>query len=128
MSIILSLIAKFPDIVLCEYSEFVGNFPQITRVVLQKLKPNSKYSVEYDKHKYYYINENKITYLCLSDGISDEAAFAFLGDLKKKLLQNYEIEKILSLNANQLKGFTEDLKTLMVFFLIKIFFYKKILN
>jgi hypothetical protein len=122
MSIILSLIAKFPDIVLCEYSEFVGNFPQITRVVLQKLKPNSKYSVEYDKHKYYYINENKITYLCLSDGISDEVAFAFLGDLKKKLLQNYEIEKILSLNANQLKGFTEDLKTLMVFFVINFFF------
>jgi len=114
MSIILSLIAKYPDVVLCEYSEFVGNFPQITRVVLQKLKPNCKYSIEYDKHKYYYINENKITYLCLSDGISDEAAFSFLNDLKKNLLQNYEIEKVLSLNANQLKGFVDDMKGLMV--------------
>lgn len=119
MSIILSLIAKFPDVVLCEYSDFVGNFQQITRVVLQKLKPNCKYSIEYDKRKYYYINENKITYLCLSDGISDEAAFAFLGELKKKLLQNYEIEKILSINANQLSGFTEELKGLMVFSIIQ---------
>lgn len=116
MSIILSLIAKFPDIVLCEYSEFSGNFHQITRVVLQKLKPNCKYLFEYGKYKYYYINENKITYLCLCDGMSDDAAFAFLGDLKKKLLQDYEIEKILSLNANQLKSFTDELKNLMVYF------------
>lgn len=114
MSIILSLIAKYPDIVLCEYSEFVGNFHQITRVVLQKLKPNCKYSIEYDRHKFYYINENQLTFLCLSDGISDETAFAFLGELKNKLFQTYELEKILSFKANQLTGFTDNLKQLMV--------------
>jgi len=120
MSIILSLIAKFPDVVLCEYSELEGNFRLITRVVLRKLKPNCKYLFEYGKYKYYYINENKITYLCLCDGMSDESAFAFLGDLKKKLLQDYEIEKLLSLNTDQLMGFTEELKNLMVYFFLNL--------
>jgi hypothetical protein len=114
MSIILSLIAKFPDVVLSEYSDFTGNFHQITRVILQKLKPDCKYLFEYGKYKYYYINENKITYLCLCDGIPDYTAFAFLGDVKKKVLQEYEIEKILSFKANQLKGFADELKNLMV--------------
>ena len=114
MSIILSLVAKFPDVVLCEYSDFVGNFLQITRIILQRLKPNCKYSIDYDKYKFFYINENKITYLCLSDGISSDSAFCFLNDLKKKILKSYDIDDLLSKNANQLSGFTEELKGLMV--------------
>ena len=120
MSIILSLIARSPDIVLSEYYELSGNFPPISRIILQKLKPNCKYSIDYDKYKFHYINENKITYLCLCDQMSDNTAFAFLADIKKKLLQSYEIENILSLNAFQLKEFSEVLKQFMVNF----FYYK----
>jgi len=114
MSIILSLIAKHPDVVLCEYSDFVGNFLQITRIILQRLKPNCKYSIDYDKYKFFYINENKITYLCLTEGVSSHTAFCFLEDLKKKIQKTYENQELLSFKANQLKGFTEELKGLMV--------------
>jgi hypothetical protein len=50
MSIIYSLIAKNSDIVLCEYTEYKGNFQQISRVVMRKMKKNTKYSIEYEKY------------------------------------------------------------------------------
>ena len=49
MSFVYSLLAKDPDIVLCEYSDYEGNFFQITRVVLQKIKKNSKYIINYNQ-------------------------------------------------------------------------------
>jgi hypothetical protein len=53
MSIIYAFIAKQVDVVLCEHTEFTGNFQSISRVILRKIKKNSKYSIEYDK--YYYL-------------------------------------------------------------------------
>jgi hypothetical protein len=49
MPIFYSLISKTSDVVLCEHAEYQGNFQQISRVLLRKLKKNSKYSIEYDK-------------------------------------------------------------------------------
>jgi vesicle-associated membrane protein 7 len=118
MSIITSLIAKHPDVVLCEYSDFTGNFKQITRIILQRLKPNCKYSIDYDKYKLFYINENKITYLCLTEDISSSTAFSFLEDLKKKILKTYKNEELLNFKADELNGFTDELKSLMVYYLI----------
>ena len=43
MSLIYSLIALSPDVVLCEHTEYSGNFMQIIRSILQKnIKSNSK--------------------------------------------------------------------------------------
>ena len=50
MSIVYSLVARQPDVVLCEYSEHQGNFIQISRIVLQKaVKPETKQIIKYDK-------------------------------------------------------------------------------
>lgn len=52
MSFIYSLIARDPDIVLCEYTEYTGNFMQIARLILQKgVKQNTKYIINYDKYQ-----------------------------------------------------------------------------
>jgi hypothetical protein len=51
MSLIHALIAREPDVVLCEHSEYTGNFLQISRLVLQKTKPDSTASITYDKYK-----------------------------------------------------------------------------
>lgn len=51
MSIIYALISKAHDVVLCEHTEYAGNFQQISRVLLRKIKSNVKYSIEYDKYK-----------------------------------------------------------------------------
>jgi hypothetical protein len=42
MSIILATIALYPDTVLCEHTDFRGNFQQISRLILQKVTPESK--------------------------------------------------------------------------------------
>ena len=49
MSIIFSLISRNSDVVLCEHTDFAGNFQQISRMLLRKIKKNSKFSIEYDK-------------------------------------------------------------------------------
>ncbi len=49
MSILYALIAKASDVVLCEHTEYAGNFQQISRVLLRKIKKNTNFSIEYDK-------------------------------------------------------------------------------
>ena len=49
MSIIHALIARHPDVVLVEHSEYSGNFLQISRLVLQNIKKESSVSIIYDK-------------------------------------------------------------------------------
>jgi len=121
MSIISSLVAKYPDVVLCEYSDFVGNFQQISRIILQKLNRECKYSmIDYDKYKFFYINENKITYMCLCEGVSSDIAFCFLSEIKKKIFKKYRIDQLNSFNNNHLFAFSKELKILMVIKIFKI--------
>ena len=42
MSIKYSLISKENDKVLCEYTDFIGNFEQISRQLLKKVKADSR--------------------------------------------------------------------------------------
>lgn len=50
MSIIFALISRGIDVVLCEYTEYAGNFQQISRMLIRKIKKCTKYSIEYDKY------------------------------------------------------------------------------
>jgi hypothetical protein len=121
MSIIHAIVARHPDIVLSEHTEHAGNFLLISRVVLQKaVKPDTKQSLIYDNHKYIYINENKITYLCLVEGMNDNTAFAFLNDVKKKLLQTYDYNTLFTYSSFQLNEFNNTIKKFMVIGLFKI--------
>ena len=52
MSIIYALVAKSNDIVLAEHTEYAGNFQQISRVLMRKIKRNTKMTIEYDKYIY----------------------------------------------------------------------------
>lgn len=116
MSLIYSLIARAPDVVLCEHTEYSGNFMQIIRSILQKnIKTNSKCIISYDKYKIHYINTEGITYLCLSEELNDENAFAFLNDIKRKLLKTNKIETISSMNAFGL-SFTDTLTQYMIYY------------
>lgn len=121
MSIISALIAKHPDVVLCEHSDFMGNFRQITRMILQKVILNKKYTIDYEKYNFHYINENKITYLCLCEGVEKLTAFSFLEDFKKKILNTYKIEELLTFKEYQLNAFTVELKGLIVILIINNF-------
>ena len=49
VKIIYTLIARASKIVLCDFTEFSGNFQQISLVLLSKIKKNSKCEVEYNQ-------------------------------------------------------------------------------
>jgi hypothetical protein len=49
MSFIYSIIARSKKIILTEYTEFTGNFPQISLTILNKAKSNKKCSISYNE-------------------------------------------------------------------------------
>ena len=113
MSFIYSLISK-GDSVLCEYTDFKGNFQQITRIILQKgIKQNSKYIIKYDKYTIHYINENSITFLLLDEEVKDNIAFSFLNDLKSEILKNYSFKDLNNYSNEQLKSGVDTIKQLI---------------
>ena len=116
MSILYALISKDQDVVLTEYTEYSGNFQQITRALLRKVHLNTKYTIDYDKYKYHYINEDNITYLCMTEMFPDDLAFAFLDDLRKKFIQTYDYEKIASFCAYQLTEFDKVISQLISYY------------
>jgi hypothetical protein len=56
--------------------------------------------------------------MCLSDGINDETAFAFLNDVRKKFLTSYDYDKLINMTSYQIKDFPEILKQLVVILLV----------
>jgi hypothetical protein len=80
---------------------------------------SNKILYKFFRHKYYYINENKVTIMCLAEELSDDMAFAFLYDIKKKLLNTYDYDKLSGYSSFQLSEFTEQLKSYMVKHILK---------
>ena len=117
MSLFYALIARSNEIVLCEYTEISGNFPQITRSIIKKIKRNTRSSYTYkDKFVFHYINENDITYLALADSkFNLKIAHQFLEDVKQRFNNKYNShEEIHTAIAFGLNGFKIVLKERMV--------------
>jgi hypothetical protein len=49
MSIIYTCIVKNKNSVLSEFTEFTGNFAQISMKILEKVSSSENYSIEYDR-------------------------------------------------------------------------------
>ncbi len=47
MSIVYTLISKGPEKILCEYTEYQGNFEQISRSLLKKVVKDSRATFSY---------------------------------------------------------------------------------
>lgn len=105
MSIIYTLVAKDINCVLCEYTELVGNFQQVTRTILKFVEKDSKKTMEYDKYKYHYISEGNLTFLCMTENFPEKLAFACLNEIKAKFINKYEYDKISSFCTYQLSEF-----------------------
>ena len=76
--------------VLAEFTSTSGNFPTVTRLLLQKIPPeNGKMSYVYDNHVFHYIVEEGITYLCMADSQERRIPFAFLEDIKNRFKYSY---------------------------------------
>ena len=50
MSFIYALISRSKKIILSDYTEFTGNFPQISLTILSKAKSNIKCTISYNEY------------------------------------------------------------------------------
>ena len=116
MSIIDVLISKNLTSVLCEYTEYKGNFQTITRTLLPSIKANTRQTLIYDLYKIHYINQDNITYLCITSNFPDDIAFAFLLDVQKKFLEKNNYKNIMSSQSYALEDFNSTLKSLMEYY------------
>ena len=72
MSIFYALIAKNYELILSEYTDYTGNFQQITRILLYKLKVKEKkinnniYCLLYDNYIYNFLVKDNLLFLCIS--------------------------------------------------------------
>ena len=135
MSIFYSLISKNFNIIISEYTDYTGNFQQITRILLFKLK--NKYDkigiIRYNKYIYSYITEENLIYLCISDNQDDDInindniylqikqkeiniIFSFLTDLKKYFHSRYNNERIEQLKSYEITEFDKTICFLMNYY------------
>jgi hypothetical protein len=84
MEIIYILIARSSKIVLCDYTDYRGNFQQIALLLLPKVKKDTKCEIIYDDYKFFCEDEKDITFLLMGKNIDTELAFNLISDLKKK--------------------------------------------
>ena len=122
MSIIYALISKNcdSDFILSEFSTHHGNFCQIMRILLTKIKA-SKNTSKFREIKYcthYNVSlliENNLYYLILSENtVSTEIIFSLIFDIKNKLLNTYNYNDIM--NQIQIKEFNYMLKQIIEYY------------
>ena len=113
MSIFYSLIAKNYDLILSEYTDYTGNFQQITRILLYKLKLNGQKKT---------IKDN-ILFLCMSikdntNNSIDEniLIYAFLFDLKKFFFTQYNNEEIEKSKSYEYQDFDNTIQLLIEYY------------
>ena len=116
MPIIHVLISKNIDTVLCEYTEYQGNFNTIARNFLQKVKPNTRQTIQYDSYQYHYINKDNITYLCITSNFPEDTTFAFLMEVQRQFLNQNDYKDIMKKQSYQMKYFEKNLKNIMDYY------------
>jgi hypothetical protein len=113
MSIFYALIAKNFELILTEYTEYTGNFQQITRILLYKIKinynkynnENSKglYSIKYDNnYEFNYLIKDNLIFLCM--------AFTDNNNKYNNSPINYSINDNNNINQNLIWAFLFDVK------------------
>ena len=133
MSIFYALIAKNNDLILSEYTDYTGNFQQITRILLYKLKlsgqnkSNNIYCIQYDNYLYNYIIKDNLLFLCMSfkdnsnlsqkNSLNDNILiYAFLFDLKNFFLTQYNIIEIEKSKSYEYQNFDNTIQLLIEYY------------
>ena len=72
---------------------------------------------KYSRYKFYYQDENDITFLCMGENLNVDVAFSYLADLKKKFFSLYDKQKIQTSYSYQLKSFSDEIQKLQDFYI-----------
>ena len=153
MSILYALIAKNFELILSEYTEYTGNFQQITRMLLYKIKLNFKkfnnqnnnsiYRIIYDNYIYSYLIKDNLIFLCMSfngeinynntsmnlsindnSNINQNIICAFLFDVNKFFNTQYTPQEIDKFKSYELQEFDKTINLLMNYYNAKPNFTK----
>ena len=115
MTIYYALLSKKNNIILCEYTEFSGNFQQYTMQLMSRVEPDTKKTFELEEFLFHYINEDGLTVMCMTDkAIQKKIAFAFMHDVWKTCLNTYSPRELENARAYSLSTFREKLKDKIV--------------
>lgn len=80
----------YKDIALAEYSEFKGEFQKICREYLSKIDSNSSGGYKINDYFLFYINENNISYMIMTDPLfSKDTAIMCLENIQKEFTGTY---------------------------------------
>lgn len=97
MSILYSTIVYKETKILTDCTEYYGNIQQTAKQLIKAVKKkNFKGTICFDtKYAFHYLDENSITYLCLSDkSYPIDVAHYFLSQLKELLFNNFSIDHV----------------------------------
>jgi vesicle-associated membrane protein 7 len=115
MSILYVLVAKRNDMILVDYTEYTGNFQQITIELMKRIESDTKKTFEVSDYLFHYINEEELTVLCMtSKDAQRKLAYTFLADVRKRLLEVYSSRELMNARAFGLKTFTAELREKIV--------------
>lgn len=97
MSILYTSIVYKNDKILCCYTDYYGNIQQTTNIFLKTIKKNNyKGTICFNnKYSFHYLDENNLTYICLTDkNYYVEVAHYYLTQIKELLFNNFNINQI----------------------------------
>lgn len=88
---ILYCVISRQNTVLAKYASCVGNFSEISDLVISKIPPgDGKMTYSHGDYLYHYISENNIIYLCITEnGFSRGDAFQYLEKIQSKFNKKF---------------------------------------
>lgn len=91
MPILFSVVAR-GTVVLAKYASCTGNFEEVTEKVLAKIPPkNDKSGYSQGPYMFYYIWEDNIIYMCITDDeFQRSRAFLYLTEIKRRFTTVYD--------------------------------------
>eukprot|EP00347_Sterkiella_histriomuscorum_P014256 403361576 len=117
MPIYYGLVAKKQNIILAEFTEYNGNFQQITMQLMQRVVPDTKKTFELEDFLFHYISEDGLTVMCMTDkAIQKKIAFAFMQDVRKTLISSYSPRELENAKAYGLSTFTDKIREKMTYY------------
>ena len=95
MSLIYALVAKEPDIVLCDETDYEGNYADCALHFLKKIERNTKGTSRTGKVKYHFLNSKGLTFLAITEkAYNDNLAIYFLETINNRFIEKYSKKEI----------------------------------
>ena len=104
------MVVREKKTVLCEFTDYAGNFQQITRQLFPYIEKNKKKSFQTSEYFFHCIDDDGMTFLCMADEKTErKVAYAFLEDLKKTFYNKFNMLEIQNARSYELE-FAEEIK------------------